>query len=58
MDDLTERARQILELIGSGFGNKENATKLFLAEKTVKHYMTNILQKLEAALIAQEAEYR
>ncbi|MBP6179393.1 MAG: response regulator transcription factor [Anaerolineales bacterium] len=59
-DDLTDRERQILELIAVGTSNKEIGQKLFLTEKTVKHYVTNILQKLhvrnrvQAALIAQE----
>jgi DNA-binding NarL/FixJ family response regulator len=62
MEELTERERQILELLGSGLSNKEIAGKLFLSEKTVKHYMTNILQKLqvrnrvEAALLAQKTD--
>lgn len=57
--DLTSRERQILEHVAMGRSNKEVAGALFLAEKTVKHYMTNILQKLhvrnrvEAALLAQ-----
>lgn len=59
LDDLTEREREILELVASGKSNKEIAATLFLSEKTVKHHMTNILQKLhvrnrvEAALLAQ-----
>ncbi len=63
MDDLTEREKQILELLGSGMSNKEIGENLFISEKTVKHYMTNILQKLqvrnrvEAALIAQKSGY-
>jgi two-component system nitrate/nitrite response regulator NarL len=58
---LTEREQQILELVGTGCSNKEIGEKLFLSEKTIKHYMTNILQKLqvrnrvEAALIAKRA---
>lgn len=60
MDELTERERQILEELAGGSSNKEIGQKLFLAEKTVKHYITNILQKLqvrnrvEAALLAQK----
>lgn len=58
---LTEREHQILELVATGSSNKEIGQALFLSEKTVKHYMTNILQKLqvrnrvEAALLAQRA---
>lgn len=61
LDDLTERERQILEGMASGLSNKEIGQKLFLSEKTVKHYITNILQKLqvrnrvEAALLAQKS---
>ncbi len=60
IDELTEREREILELVASGCSNKEIGARLFLSEKTVKHHMTNILQKLqvrnrvEAALIAQK----
>ena len=59
-DELTERERQILELIAAGTSNKEIGQKLFLTEKTIKHYVTNILQKLhvnnrvQAALLAQK----
>jgi DNA-binding NarL/FixJ family response regulator len=58
---LTERERDILEGLAAGLSNKEIGQKLFLSEKTVKHYMTNILQKLqvrnrvEAALLAQKS---
>jgi two-component system, NarL family, nitrate/nitrite response regulator NarL len=60
IDDLTPREREILEGLAAGLSNKEIGEKLFLSEKTVKHYMTNILQKLqvrnrvEAALLAQK----
>ena len=59
-DELTDRERQILELIANGTSNKEIGQKLFLTEKTIKHYVTNILQKLhvsnrvQAALLAQQ----
>lgn len=60
--DLTERERQILELVAGGDSNKEIAADLGLSEKTVKHHMTNILQKLqvrnrvEAALLAKGSQ--
>ncbi len=61
LDELTDRERQILEQVAAGCSNKEIGQRLYLSEKTVKHYMTNILQKLqvrnrvEAALLAQRA---
>lgn len=61
INELTDREREILEYLAEGLSNKEIGEKLFLSEKTVKHYMTNILQKLqvrnrvEAALLAQRA---
>lgn len=61
LSELTDRERQILELVATGRSNKEIADALFLSEKTIKHYMTNILQKLqvrnrvEAALLAQKS---
>jgi len=60
LDELTPREREILESLAAGLSNKEIGEKLFLSEKTVKHYMTNILQKLqvrnrvEAVLLAQK----
>jgi two-component system nitrate/nitrite response regulator NarL len=57
---LTAREEQILSLVAEGLSNKEVGTRLNLSEKTVKYYMTNILQKLqvrnrvEAALLAQK----
>ena len=63
LDELTERERQILELLATGRSNKEIACELNLSEKTVKHYVTNILQKLqvrnrvEAALLAQKVAH-
>jgi two-component system, NarL family, nitrate/nitrite response regulator NarL len=56
--ELSARERQVLELVASGLSNQEIGLKLGLAEKTIKHYMTNILTKLqvrsrvEAALVA------
>lgn len=58
--ELTPRETTILQLLSQGLTNKEIGERTFLAEKTVKHYMTSILQKLhvrsrtEAALIAMQ----
>lgn len=63
LDELTDRERDILECLATGSSNKAIAQQLRLSEKTVKHYMTNILQKLqvrnrvEAALVAHKAGY-
>ena len=43
---LTEQERRILELIGEGLTNREIGTRMFLAEKTVKNYVSNLLSKL------------
>ncbi len=59
LSELTERELQVLELVARGMSNKEVGIELNLAEKTVKHYLTSVLQKLhvrsrvEAALLAQ-----
>ncbi len=56
--ELTVREVEILQLLSQGLTNREIGEHMFLAEKTVKHYMTSILQKLhvrsrtEAAVIA------
>jgi DNA-binding NarL/FixJ family response regulator len=61
INELTDREREILEGLAAGLSNREIGQKLFISEKTVKHYMTNILQKLqvrnrvEAALLAQRS---
>ncbi len=44
--DLTDREVQILEKLASGMSNREIADDIYLSEKTVKHYMTNIMSKL------------
>ena len=60
IDSLTKREEQILRLVAEGQSNKEVGNALEIQEKTVKHYMTNILQKMqvrnrvEAAIMAHE----
>jgi DNA-binding NarL/FixJ family response regulator len=62
LQELTAREREILALIGNGYTNRAIGEKIFLSEQTIKHYVTNILQKLqvrsrvEAALLASRHE--
>ncbi len=43
---LTDQERRILELIGEGMTNRQIAEAMFLAEKTVKNYVSSLLAKL------------
>lgn len=43
---LTKQERRILDLIGEGLTNRQIAAEMFLAEKTVKNYVTQLLAKL------------
>lgn len=58
---LTSREEEILAEVALGLTNKEIANRLHISEKTVKHYMTNIMEKLqvrnrvEAAMRARDA---
>jgi DNA-binding NarL/FixJ family response regulator len=63
LQDLTDREREILELIGEGLSNREIGQRMFLAEKTVKNYVSNLLAKLgmqrrtQAAVFASEVRH-
>jgi DNA-binding NarL/FixJ family response regulator len=56
--ELTERESEILNQVVRGLTNREIGERLHLSEKTIKHYITNILEKLhvrsrvEAAILA------
>jgi len=58
LDDLTAQERRIFDLIGEGYTNRQIAQEMYLAEKTVKNYVSNLLAKLgmsrrtEAAALA------
>lgn len=62
LEPLSARELEVLRLIAKGASNREIADALFLAEGTVKNYVTNILGKLEvrdrtqAALKAKESD--
>ena len=59
---LTDQARKILDLIAEGLTNRQIGERMFLAEKTVKNYVSNLLAKLgmerrtEAAVFAARLE--
>ncbi len=61
---LTDQERRIFELIGDGKSNRQIADELYLAEKTVKNYVSNLLAKLgmarrtEAAAMAARLDER
>ncbi|MEA5143867.1 MAG: response regulator transcription factor [Oscillibacter sp.] len=46
LDSLTQRERQVLELLGKGCGNQQIGEKLYIAEGTVKKHISSILSKL------------
>ena len=54
---LTGRERRILDLIAEGKTNRQIAAELFLAEKTVKNYVSNLLAKLGMDRRTQAASY-
>jgi two-component system, NarL family, response regulator LiaR len=56
-DDLTNREREILELIAQGMSNMEIGERLFISEKTVKSHVGNILGKLRLTDRTQIAVY-
>lgn len=47
IEPLSEREIEILKMVSQGLTNKEIAAKLYLAEGTVKNYVTSILQKID-----------
>jgi two-component system, NarL family, nitrate/nitrite response regulator NarL len=44
---LTEREGQVIALVGEGLRNRQIGDRLFISEKTVRHYLTSIFDKLE-----------
>ena len=54
---LTEQERRILDLIAEGMTNRQIGERLFLAEKTVKNYVSNLLAKLGMSRRTQAAVY-
>jgi DNA-binding NarL/FixJ family response regulator len=47
--ELSDREREVLDLIAQGYKNPDIATRLVLSPKTVRNHVTNILSKLQVA---------
>jgi DNA-binding NarL/FixJ family response regulator len=60
LDALSDQERTVLDLIGEGLTNRQIGERMFLAEKTVKNYVSHVLAKLgmerrtQAAILATE----
>ena len=54
---LTPQERRVLDLIAEGRTNRQIATAMFLAEKTIKNYVSNLLTKLGMQRRTQAASY-
>lgn len=54
---LTPQERRILELLADGLTNREIGAELYLSEKTVKNYMSNVLLKLGVQRRTEAAVY-
>ncbi|MDQ1686604.1 MAG: hypothetical protein QOC82_3341 [Frankiaceae bacterium] len=57
LEGLTEQERRVLALIGEGLTNRQIGERLFLAEKTVKNYVSNVLTKLGMERRTQAAAF-
>jgi two-component system, NarL family, response regulator DevR len=55
--ELTTQEQRILELIGEGLTNRQIGQRLFLAEQTVKNYVSTLLAKLGMERRTQAAAY-
>jgi DNA-binding NarL/FixJ family response regulator len=54
---MTQREREVVELIGDGMSNKEIATRLNIAADTVKSHVRNVMEKLALHTRLQIAAY-
>lgn len=57
LSGLSQQERRILELIADGLTNRQIGENMFLAEKTVKNYVSNLLTKLGMSRRTEAAAY-
>ena len=57
LESLTDQERRILDLIAEGLTNRQIGERVFLAEKTVKNYVSNVLMKLGMSRRSEAAAY-
>jgi two-component system response regulator DevR len=57
MESLSPQEKRILEYISEGMTNKQIAESMFLAEHTIKNYMTGLLRKLKMSSRTEAAIY-
>jgi two-component system response regulator DevR len=57
LSDLTSQERRILALISEGMTNRQIAAQMYLAEKTVKNYVSHLLAKLGMSRRSEAAAY-
>ena len=54
---LTDQERRVLDLVAEGLTNRQIGERMFLAEKTVKNYVSNLLSKLGMSRRSEAAAY-
>jgi DNA-binding NarL/FixJ family response regulator len=57
LSGLTEQERRVLDLIAEGLTNRQIGERMFLAEKTIKNYVSNLLAKLGMSRRSEAAAY-
>ncbi|MEA2702512.1 MAG: two-component system, NarL family, response regulator DevR [Actinomycetota bacterium] len=57
LGNLTDQERRILDLIAEGLTNRQIGERMYLAEKTVKNYVSNVLMKLGMSRRSEAAAY-
>ena len=57
LDRLSAQERRVLELVAQGMTNKEIGLAMTLSDKTVKNYLSNLMEKLQMSRRSQAAAF-